>query len=132
MLLRKRHPEVAFRDCDDCQKHVYDEETGLVKLWRDQPRLRIVGVEKPLCRTPKGCPKGTPENPRTLSPQNWLCYKHYQRCAAIGRFPDDPLVAEHAAIIQEAEREAWEQNQLDAIRSMLPVLSNQPYGAPQY
>lgn len=128
MLLRLLHPEVAFRDCGHCQEYSYDEDTGAVRRFHGED-LRRDPAEKPPCRTVAGCPKGTPENPRSLTPRNWLCYKHYQRCHAISRFPDDTLVAEHAVIIQEAEREAWEQKQLDTMRSMLPSpTANQPFG----
>lgn len=118
MLLRLLHPEVAFRDCEHCKKYSYDEDTGAVRLFHGQPLPRDA-AEKPPCRTSIGCPKGTPENPRALTPENWLCYKHYQRCRVVGKFPDDTLVAEHAVVIHEAEREAWEQKQLETMRSVL-------------
>lgn len=60
-----------------------------------------------------GCPKGTPEDSRALSPKNALAYWHYQQCSAIGSFPDDAIVRQNAAIIRSAERQvdtlgAWE------------------------
>lgn len=51
-----------------------------------------------------GCPKGTPEEPRSLSRKNQAAYWHWQQCSAIGSFPDDPIVRQNAAVIQQAER----------------------------
>lgn len=117
VLLRLLHPEVATRDCGHCQEFVYDEDSGLPVLFNGEPLPR--DGQLPPCRRGK-CPKGTPENSVELRPHNWLCYTFYRRCAAVGKFPDDPLIAEHAAIIREAERTAWETKQLNAIRSGLP------------
>lgn len=33
-------------------------------------------------------------------------YRHYRRCKAVGRFPEDDLVEHNAAIIRAAEDEA--------------------------
>lgn len=56
-----------------------------------------------MCKTEKGCPKGTPQNQRTLHPINKRAYEHYLECKATGYFPDDPLVKQNARIIREAE-----------------------------
>jgi hypothetical protein len=53
------------------------------------------------CRNEKGCPKGTPEKPKTLHPINQQAHQHYQECRAVGRFPDDPIVLRNASIIRE-------------------------------
>lgn len=102
LLLR---PELAGRDCGFCQKYSHDDDGPV--LCRGQPRLRL-DFERPACRTANGCPKGTPDRQRSLSERNLLCYRHYLRCKATGRFPDDPLVAYHARLISEVERECWE------------------------
>ena len=58
------------------------------------------------CQDPKrGCPKGTPENPRNLLLCNELAYEHYRECRAVGEFPDDPIVRRNAAIIRAVEDE---------------------------
>ncbi len=57
----------------------------------------------PLCQSRKGCPKGTPENQKTLTPANLDCYMHYRQCRAVGSFPDDPLVRQNAEIIRTQE-----------------------------
>lgn len=115
------HPEVAWRDCGHCQKYTYDEDTGLPDIHRGQPLLRDRAERAP-CRTKRGCPKGTPELPRSLSERNLLCYRHYLRCKAVGRFPDDPLVAYHARLIMEVERECSDRKQTDALLVMLRSL----------
>lgn len=105
MRLVLLHPQVAYRDCDHCQKYIYDESTGDVVLNRlDEPRERDAGCP-PLCRTKKGCPKGTPENPQSLTPENEMAYQHYRECRAVGEFPDDPVVRRNAAFIRSVEDE---------------------------
>lgn len=102
MLLIELYPAVAFRDCQHCLEHIYDEATGEPLTGPNkQPRKRINGVPPPMCQTPVGCPKGTPEQPKTMTPENEQAFWHYKQCKATGRFPDDPLVAENAAIIAD-------------------------------
>jgi hypothetical protein len=106
-------PELAQRDCGFCQKYRHDDN-GLVFL----PSGGLIPRrDKPACRK-KGCPKGTPEAQKSLSPANLLCYRHYQRCKITGKWPADPLVIYHARIIAEVEREVWEAKQLAAIRNV--------------
>lgn len=105
MRLIENHPTVAFRDCTHCQKYQYNESTGEVTLWHGKPLERVAGVGPP-CRGPKGCPKGTPENPISLSPRNLRALLHYEQCRATGNFPDDPIVARNAAIFRGIEDEA--------------------------
>lgn len=71
-----------------------------------KPELRSLygkDVCLPACRTPKGCPKGTPEKPKNLSAENRFCWQHYKECRAIGLFPDDAVVRRNAALIRELE-----------------------------
>lgn len=134
MTLFGLHPEVAYRSCEDCQQWLYDLETGarIKSSGREVPRQPS---NPPPCRTRRGCPKGTPEEPRSLSRKNLQAYWHYQQCAAVGSFPDDPIVRQNAAIIRMAERQidtlgAWELRQairlltetnLASLGSMTPV-----------
>jgi len=100
------HPEVAHRDCQDCEAFVYDEKTGERMKSRGEPVRRPVG-NLPPCRTrANGCPKGTPEQSRALTDQNWQAYQHYSECRAVGQFPDDPIVRRNAAIIRQASDSA--------------------------
>lgn len=97
-------PHLAARDCGDCQLHVYDETTGRRAQHGGRPVPRPAGTEPP-CRLPHvGCPKGTPENPNTLSPDNQRAYRFLQECRAIGAFPDDPIVRHHAVLLQRVEQ----------------------------
>jgi hypothetical protein len=92
--------------------HDYNEETGEVEknpstglpLERKSEfapcRLFAAGKRQHL----GPCPKGTPEDPKSLLPQNEACYRHYQECQAVGEFPDDPLVRRHARLIREIEQ----------------------------
>ena len=96
------HPEVAHRDCSDCEAHVYDEKTGRRMEHAGKPVRRPIGTLPP-CRTrANGCPKGTPEDSRALTDTNWQAYQHYCECRAVGQFPDDPIVRRNAALIREA------------------------------
>lgn len=104
------HPQVALRDCNHCQRFMYDEETGKVKIWgaTGKPLPR---AGRPPCayKNRDGttrCPKGTPTAGKTLTPQNLLAYHHYQECKAVFRFPNDPIVRRNARLIAMAERNA--------------------------
>jgi hypothetical protein len=115
-MLELLHPQVARRDCNHCQRYQYNEETGQVETWRGGPLRRVAG-QPPPCRTPKGCPKGTPETGKQLTSRNEQAFDHYLRCRATGRFPEDPLVARNAAVIRSVEdllarRHAEEQRML--------------------
>jgi hypothetical protein len=107
VLLILRHPKVAFRPCEVCQKWQYNEQTGDIEKDRrtgDPDRnfeMRRIGPTP--CRTRKGCPKGTPEDSRELTRQNTSTYRHYLDCKATGLFPDDPVVRRNAGIIREIE-----------------------------
>lgn len=108
MLLR--HPAIALRDCEQCQKFLFDERTGRrVTDKRGNPVPRPKRTLAP-CRYAKGiCPKGTPEKQRSLSARNLLAYQHYLECKATGDFPSDPIVRRDAAIIRRVEDEAHEE-----------------------
>jgi len=94
---------VAARDCVDCQKHVYDERTGRRVIHANAPVVRPSGTQPP-CRIPcVGCPKGNPEQPRSLSLENQHVYRHFRECRATAAFPDDPIVRRHAVLIDAVE-----------------------------
>lgn len=119
MRLELYAPHVARLDCDFCLNHEVDIETGEIEKdpRTGEPLERMSQAWAP-CRLHAAgkreklgpCPKGTPENPCTLLPQNEVCYRHYQECQATGAFPDDPLVKRHAELIHGIEKE-YEQHQ---------------------
>jgi hypothetical protein len=98
-------PQFAWRDCTLCQAYVYDDETGNRV---EQPRGSGQWLERPAgalprCRLPGvGCPKGTPESPRTLSAANLQAWQFHCECLAVQQFPPDPLVRRNARIITAA------------------------------
>jgi len=106
VLLNLLHPTVASRECADCLFHVYNEETGAREEDRKGEPLKRTRATPPPCQTDKGCPKGTPEQSRSLTPENLRCWMHYRECKAVGQFPEDPVVRRNAAIIREAEEAA--------------------------
>lgn len=56
-----------------------------------------------MCQHADGCPKGTPEQPKSLTLRNQSIYTHYRECRAVGHFPDDEWVRFHAVIIRDIE-----------------------------
>lgn len=110
MRLLWRHRPIALIPCEICEKYVCDDQTKAFSFGRDgKPELRLVdiGVEfLAPCRDPaRGCPKGTPENQKTLNESNQVCYDHFRECEAVGQFPDDPIVRRNAALIKDTIRE---------------------------
>lgn len=103
VYLELTNPRYANRSCEHCKLWYYNEETGLPILrgGEKQPRDGVT-----LCQTPAGCPKGTPENPKSLSPKNRLAWNHFRGCAATGTFPDDPIVQRNARLIRKAMAQA--------------------------
>ncbi len=109
MQLLLLHPEVAYRSCDDCQKYVYDHETGRKEEFPEgsgNPVLRPTGMLPPCSTGPSACAKVTPESGVELNERNRNAYLHYLECRAVSDFPDDPLVRFHAAIIRSIEDES--------------------------
>lgn len=108
MQLAILHPEVAYRDCEDCQTWKYDEETGEIEMFGKEP-LRRNSPDLVPCKVKRaGCPKGTPEHQRSLTAQNYQAWLFYRECKAVGQFPSDPVVRHNAAVIDWAERMAFE------------------------
>ena len=98
---------MAYRSCSTCQTYDHDEQTGEVKSWdyhdpNSPVRVRVPGTLP--CLTTIGCPKGTFWKQRSLTSQNWKAYLFHRRCKAVNRWPDDPIVAMNAQIIEEAEQ----------------------------
>jgi len=124
--LQEMHPEVANRDCNDCIKYVYEEDgpqNGERKTWRGQPLERPPGTV-PLCRR-EGCkcPKGTPENPVTLTAASQKALLFYRRCKLTGQWPDDEIVMEYSIALEELMQGIKQQRMADSITcSLVPLL----------
>ena len=93
------HPEVATRSCDSCRRWWYGSD-GRIARGPSGRLLKRHGVV--MCDTPAGCPKGHYDS-QLMSDKNQAAYSHYQECAAVGRFPDDPIVRSNATVIREVE-----------------------------
>lgn len=98
--LHRKYPHLTSVSCCFCRANWYDPETGAVSKMDGKPLARPADAEL-LCSFGQ-CPRGTPENPKTLSRKNQLAYRHYLECQAVGDFPDDPIVRRNAEIIREA------------------------------
>ncbi len=122
MWLKLAHPEVATRSCDDCKQWRYDEKTGRQSRHLGKPLRRFPGELLPCEMLDHNgescCPKVSPTAGIALWPHNELAYQHYQRCKAVGRFPDDPVVEGNAAIIAEVEA-AWDRMNRQRLESIL-------------
>jgi hypothetical protein len=97
-------PGVAWRDCADCQRHVYDEQTGERALFQGVPVPRPAGTQAP-CRIPHvGCPQGTPEASRRLTPELWTLWQFDRQCRAVHQPAPSPEAARVSLLIQLAEQ----------------------------
>lgn len=117
VALQLLHPEIYYRDCEDCQCYIYNENTGERETFKNQPIPRPKNTPPP-CRTYKGCKKGTPENQNTLNEKNRKALRHYQECKATYSFPEDVIVRQNAAIIRKMEDSAKEQKMLNIISAL--------------
>lgn len=111
-------PKLARLDCRFCLEHEINEETWEVeKDDRTGEPLKRLGPQYAPCRMhaagkrTKGCPKGTPEEPLTLSHQNEIAYQFHAECKATGEFPPDPLVRRRAVIIEDVKKFCEEKRQ---------------------
>jgi hypothetical protein len=102
------HPEVAYRSCEDCANFLYgDDGLPIKRNGQKVPRPPRVGTP---CRT---CPKipadvalPSPMHSIELDARGWLAYQFWERCEAVGIFPDDEAVAVVARAISGAVRNA--------------------------
>lgn len=125
VLLLLLHPALAVRDCRHCQVYQYNDGPGGDRrptLWRGRPLKRAIGTFPP-CRYPDvGCPKGTPERQRVLTPQNAAAYLHWQECEAVGRFPDDRIVRRNARLIRSVVDRVKDEQQDQRAAALLAAL----------
>ncbi len=103
---------------------MHDPDTARKKFHGGKPIRRPPGTAP--CRTSKGCLKGTPENPLTLSDKNYEAYRHYRESKAVGFTPDeqaDPIVRRNAGLIADTEAAAERKRKRDSEHNLLEVLS---------
>lgn len=114
------HPQIYQRDCQHCLKYEYNEQTGEAVTFHGKPISRH-HKNPPLCKTPKGCPKGEPNKLKILSEKNMRAYTHYLECRAVGQFPNDPIVRSNARMIRQVEDRANEQKRIDELSLILGI-----------
>lgn len=102
VILDLTAPRIARRSCADCLKYWY-QDNGLVLIRNStgEKELRPL-FALPSCQTEFGCPKGTPENPKSLSTPNQWAYRHFQACEVTSSFPDDDIVRYNTRVIRKA------------------------------
>lgn len=106
VILDLTDTKLASRSCTDCQKYWY-QSNGLV-LIRNSTGEKELRPEfaLPSCRTEFGCPKGTPENQKSLNVSNEWAWRHFRQCEVLGQFPDDDIVRYNTRVIRQAIQKA--------------------------
>jgi hypothetical protein len=122
-MLLVRHPKIAAMDCRLCEKYIVNDLWDF-EIGRDghlEERLQDCGPSfLAACRDPRrGCPKGSPEQPKTLSPANQICFEHFKECSAVGQFPDDSVVKRNAAAIREVLDSVKRSREMESQRRLL-------------
>jgi hypothetical protein len=129
------HPGVARIDCRDCQRRLYDLETGEPKTYRAGPQREIKYFDgpthKPPCAVPKevggGCPKQSPDEAHRyeLTEASWATWRLYRQARATGGASlteaerTDELLAENFATL---DRLMGMQEKRQAAREMASAL----------
>lgn len=118
------HPQWS-RSCEDCRRFMYDTN-GKQHEKFGKPVRRPPGMPLPCGE----CPKTEGAEVRDwlhaedgLSDRSAAAVAHYQRCRAVGRFPEDDLVEEHAAVIRAVEDAAETRAVTDRLDSLAQVLT---------
>lgn len=105
VILEQRFPWFSKVSCDFCRKWWWSPLTNdVAREGIDGPALERDPRQTLLCADGQ-CPKGSPENPKTLSAKNRMAYRHFLQCEAAG-FPDDPIVRRNAEVIRAALKKA--------------------------
>lgn len=100
------YPQMVDRTCERCKEFQYLDKPGEMALEPllladGRPMKRPLGVVTPCGICPK-IPHGTkpvPENAIEPSAKSLQAFWHYQKCRAVGRFPEDAIVENNAVII---------------------------------
>ena len=133
-MLQLYHPGVANIDCRDCQKRLYDYETGKPRTWKGVGGLPIYSdgpSHKPQCRTHIGCPKVSPEEAYQyeLTDANWKTLRLYRQLRAAGfQFMSaaerrDTILRRHFGILDEIFRNYdRKEHAKDVANELLPIL----------
>jgi len=109
------HPGLTLFTCDDCQKYVYNLETGERETFKagpqrvEMPKIRPPGVDTPCLK----CPRESPEKAGQyeLTDANWRTYTLYRRAKATSFHylteaeQKDPIVAIAFVILDTLCRE---------------------------
>lgn len=111
------HPGAARIDCEECQKFVFNIQTGEQDTYKSGPER----TELPLARGPgqpppcHQCPKESPERAKQieLNDKNWAAYAHYRQAKAVGLTEEerrDPIVRRNFAVIESLVNERDKQD----------------------
>lgn len=101
----------------------YNHKTGeRLKDGKGLPILRSASSHVP-CQEPEilGCAKGSPTAGKELSDRNLKAVRHYKRCQAVNRWPDDATVARNAEVIRGIE-DAVEAGRREVTNSLIGSL----------
>lgn len=108
MSLILTHPATAYRSCEDCQRWIYDVQSGQIKRNKltGEPIPRPPGTKMPCVHCPRceGEAEKTPEvgKRRSWSARNWRTWELYWRQQGTGSRVGDAIVRRNFGIIAEA------------------------------
>lgn len=115
-------PEMIDRTCAKCERYWYQDGIGtmgpLMLLDGGDPMPRPKGGGTPCHQCPKvptDAPARTREHAIEPTEKSLAALRHYERCAAVRRFPEgDEIVDRNAGLIAPIERAAEVAKQRDA------------------
>ena len=92
MRLLLKSPLLAVRPCSVCKEWWFDSDTNKI-VQVGGKNLRRPDHALTMCRTERGCDKGTPEDLRSFSFKNQKAFNHWQQWRFVGcPCPNDAIV----------------------------------------
>lgn len=106
-------PQMVTRTCARCVLFMYDDTPGEMgpptMLESGKQMARPEGCDPPCHQCPKvpyDAPARTREHAIDPPEASYEAVRFYQRCRAVGRFPEDEIVERNAGLIEPIERHA--------------------------
>jgi len=134
------HPDWAAVDCRTCLRFVLDKHGDMT--YRGKVPQRRPKESWPPChecpKVPAAIRKKVTQGYRPgywdateLSERNRAAWHHYQECAAVGEFPDDPIVRRNAALLRNLEAEAERHFTTETMLAMFKGMTTTSAPTPQ-
>lgn len=117
-------PAFFSLSCDICEQFMHTN--GVLTLRAGEPVARPKGVVTPCWKCPKiprTAPRKTREFAEEISDKNYQAFKFHLRCKAVGHFPDDPIVARNAEVIESVIESIRDAKQEELVQTLLAIAS---------